>query len=351
MMKLAPSQWKGTAQSLIDDVLRPFFVPAARVEAWSNFLEKKLSGDDPLAVVQTSAPEQRSRWGQEQVFLTKSNQRILFGDRAPATAVVTYLNEISSVTPEKMAALFLHLPHHAFDLEKFTRWASLANNIASAGWMTAHVFTGSRAGGNWESLDREELRRMTVRNLHPLNIFIFPNLNKSGAVFADDPRFHALMVQAYKKHYGPLYDAYLSMSGDDPAKLPAPEDFPIDLSAAGTAPAGVKMEPKELVSKIEANQAFDLKLVTVNEAQGYHSRMIDPTMLTRGFFDMKLEFKEKSGDVKTVGFYRLNLKDLYEKKYIARDAKGLKLAIYKVDGDNQFAVGPKKTGPMAPLPH
>lgn len=350
MMKLAPSQWKGNAQRLIDEVLQPFFIPAPRVEAWANFLEKKLSGDDPLSIVQTSVPEQRSRWGQEQIFLTKHNSRILFGDRAPATAVVTYLSEITSVTPEKMAALFLHLPHHAFDLEKFTRWGSLTNNIASAGWMTAHVFPGSRAGENWESLSREELRQMTLRNLHALNIFIFPNLNKSGAVFADDPRFHALMAQAYQKHYGKLYEDYLRLSGDDVSKLPAPEDFEIDLSAAGTAPAGVKMEPKELVSKIEATQAFDLKLVTVNESQGYHSRVIDPTMLTRGFFDMKLEFKEKSGDVKTVGFYRLNLKDLYEKKFIGRDPKGLKLAIYKVEGDNRFAVGPKKTGPMAPLP-
>lgn len=347
-MKLAPSQWKGTARQLIEDVLQPHFLPAKSVEIWQTFLKRKMDEPDPLFVVGTPTPDLRSRWGAEKINLTKHDSRVIFGDRSSPTAVYTSLLNVDSPTPEKMMALFTHLPHHGFDLDKFTRWAALTNNLASAGWMTAHIFPGSAADANWENLSKDELRRKTIRNLHPLNLFIFPNFNKSGTVFADDPRFHALMADTLKKKYGSLYDEYLALTNDDLSSLPAPDDFEIDLSATPTAPAGVKMESKELVSKIDPTSAFDLKLVTVTEAQGYHSRAIEPALLTRGFYDMKLEMKEKSGEIKTVGFYRLNLKDLYEKKFLARDAKGLKLLVYKTESG--YAIGPKKTGPMIQLP-
>jgi len=235
-------------------------------------------------------------------------------------------------------------------LDKFTRWANLTNNVLTAGWHVAHIFSGWKADANWESLSKDELKRRTILNLHPLNLFLFPNLNKSGAVFADDPRFHALMAEAYAKKYGTLWTSFLDLVGMKADSLPAADDFQIDLSATSTAPATVKMESKDLISRIEAKDAFDLKLVTVAEAQGSHSRMIDPTLLSRGFFDMKLDYKEKSGNVRTIGFFRLNLKDLYDKKYLARDAKGLKLMVHHTEGDS-FAIGPKKTGSLAPLPN
>lgn len=347
-MKLAPSQWKGTARRLIEEVLQPHFLPAAAVEAWQTLLKRRMDDADPTFVIGAPSPDLRSRWGNEKMNLTKHDSRVMFGDRASATAVYTSLLSDGPFTSEKMTALFMHLPFHAFDLDKFTRWAALTNNIASAGWMTAHIFPGGSAGENWENLSKDELRKKTIRNLHPMNIFIFPNLNKSGTVFADDPRFHALMAEAYKKKYGALYDSYLALTGDDVASLPAPDDFEIDLSAKSTAPASVKLESKELVSKIDPTTAFDLKLITVPESQGYHSRSIEPTLLTRGFYDVKLESKDKGGETKTIGFFRLNLKDLYEKKYLARDAKGLKLLVYKTD--DGFAIGPKKTGPLVTLP-
>lgn len=348
-MKLAPMQWQGTARRLIDDVLKPHFLPAARIEAFQQMLVRRLDDAAPAFVLEAPKPDMRSRIGAEKPYLTKHDDKVLFGDRAPATAVFTYLQSVETVTPEKMAALLIHLPHHVFDLDKFTKWATLTNNIASAGWMTAHVFPGSEAGDNWESLSREELRKRTVRNLHPLNMFIFPNLNKSGTVFADDPRFHALIAETYAKHYGALYDSFLQLTGDQRASLPEPQDFDIDLSAKSSAPEGMKMESKDAIAKIEASQAYDLKLVTVNEAQGYHSRILDPAHLTRGLYDIKLEYKEKSGDVKVVGFYRLNLKDLYEKKLLPRDAKGVRLLIHRT-ADNGFTVAPKKTGPHLTLP-
>lgn len=348
-MKLAPTQWKGNARRLIDEVLKPHFLPAARIEAWNALLKRKMEEADPAFVVGAPSPDLRSRWGAEKVQLTKHDSRILFGDRAPSTAVYTYLLGSETVTPEKMTALFTHLPHHVFDLDKFTRWATLTNNLASAGWMTAHIFTGWSADASWESSSKDELRKKTIRNLHPLNLFIFPNLNKSGTVFADDPRFHSLMLEAYRAHYGAsAVDAFLALTGDDPSALPSPDDFEIDLSATSTAPAGVKIESKELVAKIEPGQAFDLKLVTVPESQGSHSRVLEPTLLTRGFYDIKLESKEKSGETKIVGFYRLNLKDLYEKKYLSRDAKGLKLMVLRTE--QGFAIGPKKSGPLVNLP-
>lgn len=347
-MKLAPSQWQGSARQLITEILQPQFIPAARIELWQNLLKRKMEEADPVYMVGTPAPELRSRWGHEQVHLTRSDAKVVFSDRAPATAVFTYLSGVESISPEKATALLMHLPHHVFDLDKFTRWAALTNNIASAGWLAAHLFPGSSADANWESLSREELKKKTIRHLHPLNIFIFPNLNKSGTVFADDPRFHALMAETYRTHYGNLFDEYLALTGDNPGQWPAPEDFTIDLSAATTAPAGVKIESKDLVSKIEPSQAFDLKLLTINESQGYHSRVLDPAQLNKGFYDIKLEFKEKSGETKTIGFYRLNLKDLYERQFLARDAKGVRLLAHKTE--QGFAIGPKKTGPLVQLP-
>ncbi|MBX2988371.1 MAG: hypothetical protein KF802_10790 [Bdellovibrionaceae bacterium] len=349
-MKLAPTQWKGSARKLIDDILRPHFIPAANIEAWQSFLVRRLSEADPAYVVGSPTPDLRSRWGHEKIQLTRGEDaKVVFGDRADATAVTTYLLEKTSVSAENASALLLHLPHHVFDLDKFTRWAALTNNVASAGWLTAHIFTPVLAGTDWESLSRDQLRKMTIRNLHPLNLFLFPNLNKSGAVFADDPRFHALMADTYSRHYASLWGGYLELTGDSPSSLPAPDDFEIDFTASAKVPENVKIESRDLVSKIEAKEAFDLKLVTVNESQGYHSRLLDPAHVTRGYFDIKLEFKEKSGDVRTVGYYRLNLKDLYDKKFLGRDAKGLRLLIHRTDGD-QFAIGPKKNGPLTPIP-
>lgn len=348
-MKLAPAKWKGSARQLINDVLKPHFPKPRQVEEWQDFLVRRLGEPDPLYMIGAPTPDLRSRWGQEKVSLTLGSSRICFGDRAPATAILTSLPTIENPTPEKMAALFLHLPHHVFDLDKFTRWASLSNNAASAGWMTAHMLGPVGADASWESLSPEELRRLTMRNLHPLNMFLFPNLNKSGAVFADDPRLHALIAESYARVYGDLWSRSLELRGDSPASFQAAEDFEIDLAAEASVPETVKIESKDMISKIAANEAFDLKLVTVNETQGYHSRVLDPNVLSRGFFDMKLDFKEKSGEVKTVGFFRLNIKDLYEKKFIARDSKGVRLLVHRT-GEGRFAVGPRKTGPLSPLP-
>lgn len=346
-MKLAPSQWQGSARQLIKEVLQPHFIPTSTVEVWHNFLERRLSDGDAVYVVEAASPEQKSRWGQEKAFLTQENARIFFGDRSPAVAMESYFLENAAINTEKAAALFLHLPHHSFDLDKFSRWANFNNNVASAGWMVAQIFKGSQADAKWESLNRTELKRMTLLGLHPLNQFLFPNLNKSGAVVADDPRLHALIAEAYSKYYGPLWNSFVELTG---VQVPtAGEDFQIDLSAKGKMPDAAKLESKDLIAKIEAKDAYDLKLLTINEAQGYHSRVLDDAAFTRGFFDMKLELKERSGDSRLIGFYRLNLKDLYEKKYLARDAKGIRLLVYKTP-ENQFAVGPKKTGPLTPLP-
>lgn len=172
-------QWKGSARQLIEDVLKPHFLPAARVEAFQHMLVRRLDDATPTFVLEAPKPDMRSRLGAEKIHLTKNDDKVLFSDRSSATAVFTYLSGVETVTPEKMAALLIHLPYHTFDLDKFTKWATLTNNIASAGWMTAHVFPGSEGGENWESLSREELRKRAIRNLHPLNMFIFPNLNKS----------------------------------------------------------------------------------------------------------------------------------------------------------------------------
>ncbi|MBX3040205.1 MAG: hypothetical protein KF789_05780 [Bdellovibrionaceae bacterium] len=348
-MKLAPAKWKGSARQLINDVLKPHFLKPRQVEEWQSFLVRRLSEPDPIYVVGAPTPDLRSRWGQEKISLTHKNSRIYFGDKAPATAILTYLRSIDNPTPEKMSALFIHLPHHAFDLDKFTRWASLSNNVASAGWMTAHMLGPVGADASWENLSADELRKLALRNLHPLNMFLFPNLNKSGAVFADDPRLHALIAESYAQIYGPLWQQSLELRGDSQESFLKAEDFEIDLAAEVSVPETAKIESKDMISKIAATEAFDLKLVTVNEAQGYHSRVLDPNILSRGFFDMKLDFKEKSGDVKTIGFFRLNIKDLYEKKFIARDAKGVRLLVHRTN-EGQFAVGPRKTGPLSPLP-
>lgn len=348
-MKLAPSTWTGSALRLIDDVLRPHFLPASKIETFKGVMVRRLADPEALFVVGAPKPEMRARWGQDKIDLTNDNSRVVFSDRAPASAISTYMMEASATTAEKMAALLMHLPTHTFDLDKFTKWATLTNNLASAGWMTAHIFSGWTANPDWEKHSQNDLRKRTILNLHPLNLFIFPNLNKSGTVYADDPRFHALMAAEYKKIYGGLFEEFLQLTGTDISHLPAAEDFEIDFSAAGSTPASVKIDNKELVQKIEAAGAFDLKLVTINESQGYHARTIEPSLLTRGFFDVKLEYKEKAGETKTIGFFRLNLKELYEKKFLGRDAKGLRLMIYKTDSG--YAVGPKKSGPLAQLPN
>ena len=350
-MKLAPAQWTGSAQKLINEVLKPYFLPASNIEAWQNFLVKKLDEADPVYHIGTPSPELRARTGQEQVQLTKESARVLFGDHSSATAIYTYLADTKTPTIEKMAALLIHIPHHVFDLDKFTRWATLTNNMASAGWKTSPIASAMTPTTNWENLHRPQLRKMTLLNLHPLNYFLFPNLNKSGAVFADDPRLHALISKAYRAQYGALYDSYLQLVDFDPSTLGGGDDFEIDFSATPKMPADIKVASKELISKIEPSSAFDLKLVTVSETQGHHSRTLDPNVMARGFFDIKLEFKPKSGDVQTVGFYRLNLKDLYDKKFLGRDDKGIKLMIYKTDQEPAFAVGTRKNGPFAPLPN
>lgn len=346
-MKLAPSQWKGSARQLIEEVLQPHFIPAQRVEAWQAFLERRMKEADPLYMAGTPSPDLRSRWGGEKIHVTRHDARVTFGDRSPAVAVYTSLLERDLTSGENMAALYLHLPHHGFDLDRFTRWATITNNVASAGWLVAHIFPGTTASANWENLGREELRRMTIRNLHALNMFVFPNLNKAGALFADDPRFHSLVAEAYAKHYGSLWDSYLALTGDQVSNLPAPVDFEIDLAARAKSPEGGKAE---LTAKIEPREAKDLKLVTVNEAQGYQSRLLEPAALSRGFLDIKLEYKEKAGGSRVVGYFRLNITDLYEKKFLARDAKGVRLLVHRTE-DGSFAVGPKKTGPLAPLPN
>lgn len=348
-MKLAPAKWKGSARQLIQDVLKPHFLDAHIVEAWLSFLDRRLSEADPIYVIGAPAPEMRSRWDQEKISLTHKNARIHFSDRAPAIAIQTYLRAIDQGTPEKMAALFLHLPFHVFDLDKFTRWASLSNNVASAGWLTAHQEGLLDADASWENLSTEQLRQMTLRQLDPLNMFLFPNLNKSGAVFADDPRVHALIAEAYAQFYGELWTRSLSLRRVSPSALHGVEDFEIDLSATMAVPESAKIESKEMISKITPTEAFDLKLVTVSESQGSHSRVLDQNVLSRGFLDIKLEYKEKSGNIQVVGFYRLNINDLYEKKFVARDAKGIRLLVHR-SGDGQFAIGPRKTGPLASLP-
>lgn len=348
-MKLAPAKWKGSARQLIQDVLRPHFPSTQNVAAWQDFLAKRLDESDPIYMVGTPDPDLRSRWGQEKESLTLAGAKVRFGDKAPGTAVLTYLLNLTQATPEKMAALYLHLPHHVFDMDKFTRWAALSNNVASAGWLTSHLLGPVAVDAKWENLGAADLRKMTLRNLDPMNLFLFPNLNKSGAVFADDPRLHALLAESYAKVYGELWTRSLEIRGESKEAFRPAEDFEIDLSASIKIPENVKIENRELIAKIEATQAFDLKLLTVNESQGYHSRVLDPNAFTRGFYDIKLEYKEKSGDVKVVGFYRLNLKDLYEKKFISRDSKGVRLLVHRQD-DGHFAVGPRKSGPLAPLP-
>lgn len=347
-MKLAPSQWKGSARRMIEEVLKPHFIPANRVELWHAFLLKKMNETDGPFILTAPATEMKSRIGHEKSFLTKQNLQVIFGDSSQATAVFTYLNQIESLTNERAAALLMHLPHHAFDMEKFTRWANFTNNTLSAGWYTGHLKGPVGADANWESLSRDELRLRTLRNLHPLNIFIFPNLNKSGAVFAEDPRFLSLMSESYAQFYGPLWSSFREILGETAPAADSVEDFEIDLSATSKVSTGVQLESKELVTKIDPTQAFDLKLITVSESQGSHSRTIDPNLMSRGFFDFKLDFKDKAGAVRTIGFFRLNLKDLYEKKYLGRDSKGLRFLVYHTE--QGFSVGPKKTGPLIALP-
>lgn len=349
-MKLAPSQWRGQARQLISEVLKPYLLPAARVESWHAFLERRLSEESPTFMLSTANPELKSRWGNEKSSLTKNDQRVVFGDRAPATAVYTYLLEKDVSNMEKAAALYLHLPHHAFDLDRFTKWAALTNNTASAGWLVAPIF-GPSGGDDWEGLSVEELRRRTIRHLHPLNHFLFPNLNKSGAVYADDPRFQALIAETYAKHYGSLWDSFLAMTGDAREKLPEASDFEVDFAAKAVMPTGSTVETKELIAKIAPTDAIDLKLITVSESQGYQSRALEAQLFTRGFLDLKLDFKEKSGDIRTVGYYRLNLKDLYDKKFLSRDKNGIRLLIHQTsEGGAGFSVGPRKTGPLTPMP-
>lgn len=349
-MKLAPSKWQGQARQLINDVLKEYFLPASRVESWHAFLERRLSEADATFMLMTTSPERKSRWGQEKSFQTRADRTVVFGDRAPATAIYTYLLEKDVSTSENAAALYLHLPHHSFDLDKFTKWAALTNNTASAGWLVAPLF-GPSNDDAWETLSLDELRRRTIRHLHPLNHFLFPNLNKSGAVFADDPRMHALVAEAYSKHYGALWTRFLALTGDSAETLPVPTDFEVDFSSKVTTPSGAAIETKELISKIAPTDAIDLKLITVNESQGYHSRTLESQLVTRGFLDLKLDFKEKSGETRTVGYFRLNLKDLYDKKFLSRDKNGIRLLIHQT-GENGagFGVGPRKTGPLTPLP-
>lgn len=349
-MKLAPAQWRGQARQLINDVLKPYFPSAARIESWHAFLQRRLGENSPTYMLSTTNPEQKSRWGNEKSFLTKGDHRVVFGDRAPATAVYTYLLERDVASMENAAALYLHLPHHAFDLDRFTKWAGLTNNTASAGWLVAPIF-GPSGGDEWEGLGADELRRRTIRHLHPLNHFLFPNLNKSGAVFADDPRFQALVAETYAKHYGPLWESFLSETGDSRDKLPEAADFEVDFAAKTVVPGGSTVDTRELIAKIAPGDAIDLKLITVSESQGYQSRALETQLFTRGFLDLKLDFKEKSGDTRTVGYYRLNLKDLYDKKFLSRDKNGVRLLIHQTaEGGTGFSVGPRKTGPLTPMP-
>lgn len=347
-MKLAPPRWSGQAQQLIQEVLKPLFPKKERVQIWQDLLLRRLEEADPVFMLGFGASELKSRWGQVQTHLTQANSRVVFGDRATTTAILTYLIESPEFSTEKASALLLHLPHHSFDLEKFTKWASFTNNASSAGWLTAHLFKPWDADESWESLSAAELKKRSLRHLHPLNAFLFPNLNKSGAAFAEDPRFLALLGHHYAEHYGELWSQFLSLTGDSLESLPARADFAIDLASKVELPVATKTEARDPISKIDPKEAFDLKLVTVNEAQGSHSRVIEPAQMTRGLLDIKLEYKEKGGEIQTVGFFRLNLKELFEKKFIAHDAKGLKLAIYKTD--QGFQIAPRKNAASIHFP-
>ncbi len=347
-MKLAPSRWSGQARQLIQEVLKPFFPKKERVQIWHELILRRMNETDPLFRLGNTKSDLRSRWGQEQIHKTLNGDRVVFGDLSTATAIQTFLIDAPVFNVEKAAALLLQLPHHNFDLDKFTRWSGLTNNVSSAGWLTAHLFSPWETNEDWESVTSEDLRRRCFRHLHPLNSFLFPNLNKSGSVFAQDPRFLALMCETYSQHYGELWSAYLSLTQDDVAKFPTAEDFSIDLASQIDLPVAVKSASKELISKIDPKEAFDLKLVTISESQGSHSRLIEPSQMTRGFLDIKLEFKEKGGEIRTLGFFRLNLKELFEKKLIVHDAKGLKLALYKIN--ESFVIAPKKTASSFPFP-
>jgi hypothetical protein len=342
-MKLAPQKWSGSASSLIDSVISSCFLSPESIQVWMTFLKKKFSADSTTLILPAPHPDLRQKWGQDKLQQHSSGLKILFSDTAALSALMTYFLHHTKPTPEVAATLYLQMPFHNYDMDRFTKTMGFSNNAQTAGWNPYHLRPVQPAE-NWSALDKEILITQSLQFLNPLNLYVFPHFNKTGGLFAEDLRFQSLVLEKYTTQYQDIFSGLTT--GIDFSHLTKVEDFNIEISA--DSKISVVPSMAELVKKINPQEAFDLKLVTVSEKQMYHSRILDANHLMKGTYDIKLDYKLSTGEIITVGYYRLNIKDLFVKNFLVRTEEGIKLSIYKTE--KGFAISARKSSPAFELP-
>lgn len=334
---IAPQSFDGTLDQLYTDHLGKVLPEPGRIALLGPLITRMVTNGE-LCMPRYFGRDDARR----DVRIGSGGQSILFSDNSPNWCLHALLRGTIELNEHWVRRLLPKIPRHMHDVKRTigsldARFASTAND---SGWYFAHIFDAkghvpAEDPKAWSTWSRGELVRRTLRNIHPLNIFLFPKAGSSSYSGMEEVRGYC--ARLWSTLFPQEWSEFLASVGEDRTlENKGDPSLPIRFGMnerlrVTDATRRTSAEASELTCLSCAPNGENPARWTLNDCDSkkHYFRMV-PYPYRGGVYYIDLSWKSAGGMIRGVGVVPVEVESLVAAGVLRLSAAGsqVKVAIY-----------------------